>query len=86
MAFFDLMEGPGVIVAGVERLNEEHATMAGPPLEEAAGKNRFGHLRGHRYVTAIENSSPAVERVGIQRHVVASAETTSVREARNKAL
>ncbi len=63
MAFFDLSESVVVVIAGIW-------------LDVEAGINaRGGSVRCHRNVAAVEDGSPAIEGVGVERDVVAAAET-----------
>lgn len=70
MAFFDLLDGPGVIV----------------PVGLVMDRRRWGlgDIRGYRNVTAVENLQVADEGVGFQRDVVSAAEGRCVSFAQGK--
>ena len=64
VTFFDLVEGPGVIVS-VTSVN----------TRLCSGGNWEGSLRSNRDITTIQDGSPAIEWVRFQRYVVSSTET-----------
>ena len=62
VALLDLMNSPGIVVAAHSQ-------------SSAAAHHKSWMLPGHWNVTTIQYGSPAVERVGIERHVVATTKT-----------
>ena len=67
VAFFDLVEGPCIVIPISSTIN----IMPGRYLRE--GKEGEA-IRSHRDISTIQDSSPAIERIRIQRHVVSSTE------------
>jgi len=63
VALFDLLDGIGVVVPG----------RACQLPDSCFCKPMLSNSRCHRDVTAVKNRSPAVERVGLERNVVAAA-------------
>ena len=61
MAVFDLLDRVSIVIAG-------ELLVFGPPYVQR------WDIRCHGNVSTVEDRSPAIERVGIERHIVAPAE------------
>jgi hypothetical protein len=72
VAFFDLMEGPCVVVS------VRQVVRAQQKIEKSRKGVQREDIRSDRNITTVQNSSPTVKRIRLKRDIISTTETNSM--------